>query len=223
MKPFSVFPALFLFLTFGGPLFAAPEPAATAAPTPAVPAVSPETLKLLVGRYATGDAGAGTISLRDGKTLVATLADGTTYELVPKGITFEIKGLDATSEFRRNAAGVYNEVVTSVGGQTFTATRVEETEKAAAPAPLTREVLKSMTGRYTTPGDLVVTVSLRGEDGLTATLSDGTSYDLTPTQGTIFSIKGIEGTAEFRRKVDGAYSELVGALSSGTYTATRIP
>ena len=222
MKRPSLVPTLVLLLFTSGLTLSAQSPAETpvSTPTPAAAPIAPETLRALTGRYTVQGNITATISLRGEGGLTAALSDGTSYELAPThGTTFDIKGLNGTTEFRRNAAGIYDEAVSSVSGQIFTATRLPD--KPAA-APITKEALQSMTGRYAAPGDVTVTISLRGEDALTAALSDGTSYELTPTQGTTFSIKGIAGTAEFHRNADGIYNEVVGSLSDGTYTATRI-
>jgi hypothetical protein len=81
--------------------------------------------------------------------------------------------------------------------------------------------LEPFVGEYDL-GGVVMAVALRGDDTLTLTVPGQPTYELVPTRGTSFDLKGLSGySAEFRRDETGAVSELVLAQPNGTFVAQR--
>ncbi|NIN10264.1 MAG: serine hydrolase, partial [Gemmatimonadales bacterium] len=67
-----------------------------------------------------------------------------------------------------------------------------------------------------------ITVALKGADALTLTVPGQPTYDLVPTRGTSFDLKGLSGySVEFKRGEDGSVQEVVIFQPNGTFVATR--
>ncbi len=84
-----------------------------------------------------------------------------------------------------------------------------------------RAFLESFVGEYELAGT-VVTVALKGNDALTLTVPGQPTYDLVPTRGTSFDLKGLSGySVEFKRGEDGSVKEVVIYQPNGTFVASR--
>ncbi len=94
-------------------------------------------------------------------------------------------------------------------------------ERVADEAMRQRAFLEPFVGRYELAGT-VLTVELKGDDTLTLTVPGQPTYELIPTRGTSFDLKGLSGYgAEFRLGANGAVSELVLTQPNGTFVAKR--
>jgi CubicO group peptidase (beta-lactamase class C family) len=94
-------------------------------------------------------------------------------------------------------------------------------ERVADEAMRQRAFLEPFVGQYVLAGT-IVTVELKGEHTLTLTVPGEPVYDLEPTRGTSFDLKGLSGyRAEFRRDTAGAVTELLLSQPNGTFVAKR--
>ena len=85
---------------------------------------------------------------------------------------------------------------------------------------LSRDVLQSLAGDYAL-GELTATVALVG-DTLRLTVPGQPQYELVPTRGLSFDIKGLAGfSAEFKKDDSGKVSELVFHQPNGVFTAKK--
>jgi len=83
------------------------------------------------------------------------------------------------------------------------------------------EFLNQFTGEYEIMGQ-VITVELRADGVLTATVPGQPTYELEPFKGTEFKLKGIEGySVEFRLDDEGNVSEAVFHQPNGSFPAKR--
>jgi hypothetical protein len=72
-----------------------------------------------------------------------------------------------------------------------------------------RSFLEPLTGQYALP-DTTLTVSLKGEKTLIATLPGQPELELVPTRGTTFDVKGLSGVSiEFKKDASGKVTEAV--------------
>ncbi|MFQ5817621.1 MAG: serine hydrolase [Terriglobia bacterium] len=86
-----------------------------------------------------------------------------------------------------------------------------------------RSFLEAFVGEYEL-GPRSVTVALTGADTLTLTVPGQPTYELAPTRGTSFDIKGLTGfSVEFKKDAAGAVSELVFYQPNGTFVAKKKP
>jgi len=84
-----------------------------------------------------------------------------------------------------------------------------------------KTVLQTLVGQYVL-GALTATVSLRGEESLTLSVPGQREYELVPTRGLAFDIKGLTGfSVEFKKDSSGAVAELVFYQPNGTFVAKR--
>jgi CubicO group peptidase (beta-lactamase class C family) len=84
-----------------------------------------------------------------------------------------------------------------------------------------RAFLEPFVGEYEL-GGTVLTVALRGDDTLTMTVPGQPTYELVPTRGTSFDLKGLSGySVEFKQEGSGAVNELVITQPNGTFVAKR--
>lgn len=81
--------------------------------------------------------------------------------------------------------------------------------------------LEPFVGEYEL-GGTALTVSLKGDDTLVLTVPGQPSYELVPTRGTSFDLKGLTGySLEFTQDESGAVTELVLYQPNGTFVAKR--
>lgn len=67
-----------------------------------------------------------------------------------------------------------------------------------------------------------MTVALRGEHTLTLTVPGQPTYELVPTRGTSFDIKGLHGfSVKFEKDASGAVTQLIIYQPNGTFVAKR--
>jgi CubicO group peptidase (beta-lactamase class C family) len=84
-----------------------------------------------------------------------------------------------------------------------------------------RSFLEPFAGQYEL-GPTTVTVALKGESTLTLTIPGQPTYELAPTRGTSFDIKGLNGySVEFKKDAAGAVTEAVFYQPNGTFVAKR--
>lgn len=84
-----------------------------------------------------------------------------------------------------------------------------------------RSFLEAFVGQYEI-GPTTVTVALKGEDALTLTVPGQPTYELVPTRGTSFDIKGLNGfSVEFKKDTSGAVTEAVFYQPNGTFVAKK--
>ncbi len=84
-----------------------------------------------------------------------------------------------------------------------------------------RAFLESFVGEYELAGT-VITVALKGDDALTLSVPGQPTYDLVPTRGTSFDLKGLSGySVEFKRGEGGSVQQAVIYQPNGTFVATR--
>jgi CubicO group peptidase (beta-lactamase class C family) len=94
-------------------------------------------------------------------------------------------------------------------------------ERVADESMRERAFLEPFVGEYEL-GGTAVTVSLRGDDLLTLTVPGQPTYELVPTRGTSFDLKGLSGySVEFKQEESGAVNELVLTQPNGTFVAKR--
>jgi CubicO group peptidase (beta-lactamase class C family) len=93
--------------------------------------------------------------------------------------------------------------------------------RVADEAMLQRDFLEQFEGEYEL-ATTNLTVELRGDDTLTLTVPGQPSYELVPSRGTTFDLKGLSGySLEFKKDESGAVIELVLYQPNGTFVATR--
>jgi len=84
-----------------------------------------------------------------------------------------------------------------------------------------RSFLEPFIGQYEL-GSTTVTIALRGNDTLTFTALSELTYELVPTRGTTFDIKGRNGfSVEFKQDAAGAVTDMVVYQPTGTVVAER--
>ncbi|UCC82513.1 MAG: serine hydrolase [Gemmatimonadota bacterium] len=84
-----------------------------------------------------------------------------------------------------------------------------------------RDFLEQFEGEYDL-ATTVLTVELRGDDTLTLTVPGQPTYELAPSRGTTFDLKGLNGySLEFKKDGSGAVAEVVLYQPNGTFVATR--
>lgn len=84
-----------------------------------------------------------------------------------------------------------------------------------------KEFLEQFTGEYELMG-MTLTVSLRGEDTLIASVPGQGDQELVPYMGTTFNLKGLTGfSIEFRKNGGGKVTEALITQPGGAFTATR--
>jgi hypothetical protein len=84
-----------------------------------------------------------------------------------------------------------------------------------------RSFLEPFVGQYEL-GPNVVTVALKGENQLTLTVPGQPTYELVPTRGTSFDLKGLNGfSVEFKKDASGKVTEMVSYQPNGTLVAKR--
>jgi len=84
-----------------------------------------------------------------------------------------------------------------------------------------RAFLEPFVGEYEL-GETVLAVSLKGDDKLALSVPGQPTYELVPTRGTSFDLKGLSGYwLEFKRDDSGAVKELVLNQPNGTFVAAR--
>ncbi len=84
-----------------------------------------------------------------------------------------------------------------------------------------RSFLEPLVGTYEL-GSITVTVALRGEHTLTLTVPGQPTYELVPTRGTSFDIKGLHGfSVKFEKDASGAVTQLIIYQPNGTFVAKR--
>jgi CubicO group peptidase (beta-lactamase class C family) len=89
-----------------------------------------------------------------------------------------------------------------------------------APEKISREMLLNLVGDYSL-GDDAAHVSLAG-DTLQLTIPDEPSYDLVPTRGLIFNLKGLNGfSVEFKKDASGKISEMLVVQPEGATVAKK--
>lgn len=88
-------------------------------------------------------------------------------------------------------------------------------------AMLEKSFLEPLTGEYVL-GATTVTVSLEGEKTLVLIVPGQPKYELTPTRGTTFDVKGLSGfSIEFQKDTAGKVTEAVFYQPDGTYVAKK--
>ncbi len=86
---------------------------------------------------------------------------------------------------------------------------------------LTKSALEPLSGQYQL-GPAIATVALRGENAITLMLPGQPVYELIPTGGLKFTIKGLTGYAlEFRKSTGDAVDQVVFYQPNGTFVAHR--
>lgn len=91
---------------------------------------------------------------------------------------------------------------------------------ARAAEKISSDVLRTLTGEYVLNG-MPVTVALAG-DSLRLTVPEQPQYELAPTQGLTFDIKGMAGfSVEFKKDDTGKVTAAVFHQPNGVFTATR--
>jgi CubicO group peptidase (beta-lactamase class C family) len=86
---------------------------------------------------------------------------------------------------------------------------------------LNRTILEPLTGQYQI-GPNVATVAIRGANAITLMLPGQPLFELTPTGGLKFLVKGLTGySLEFKKNESGAVDELVFYQPNGTFLAKR--
>lgn len=91
-----------------------------------------------------------------------------------------------------------------------------------APDKISREMLLNLVGDYSL-GDDTAHVSLAG-DTLQLTIPDEPGYDLVPTRGLIFNLKGLNGfSVEFKKDSAGKISEMLVVQPEGATVAKKKP
>ena len=91
-----------------------------------------------------------------------------------------------------------------------------------APEKISKEMLLNLAGDYSL-GDDTAHVSLTG-DTLQLTIPDEPSYDLEPTRGLIFHLKGLNGfSVEFKKDASGKISEMLVVQPEGPTIPKKKP
>jgi CubicO group peptidase (beta-lactamase class C family) len=91
-----------------------------------------------------------------------------------------------------------------------------------APDQISKEMLLKLVGGYSL-GDGTAHISLAG-DTLQLTIPDEPSYDLVPTRGLIFNLKGLNGfSVEFKKDASGKISEMLVVQPEGATVAKKKP
>jgi CubicO group peptidase (beta-lactamase class C family) len=89
-----------------------------------------------------------------------------------------------------------------------------------APEKLSQNILQSLTGDYLL-GEMTVSVSLAG-DGLRLTVPGQPQYELVPTKGLSFDVKGLTGfSVDFQKDAFGKISEAAFNQPNGVFRAKR--
>lgn len=84
-----------------------------------------------------------------------------------------------------------------------------------------KSFLQAFVGQYEL-GATTVAVALKGDSALTLTVPGQPTYELVPTRGTSFDIKGLNGySVEFKKDAAGAVAEVVFYQPNGTFVAKR--
>lgn len=84
-----------------------------------------------------------------------------------------------------------------------------------------RSFLQAFVGQYQI-GPTTITVAFKSEDTLTLTVPGQPTYELVPTRGTSFDIKGLPGySVEFKKDASGAVTEVVFYQPNGTFVAKK--
>jgi len=84
-----------------------------------------------------------------------------------------------------------------------------------------RSFLEPLAGEYTL-GPTTVSVTLKGEDTLVLVVPGQPPYELVPTRGLSFDLKGLTGfSIEFKKDAAGAVTEAVFYQPNGTFVAKR--
>ncbi len=88
---------------------------------------------------------------------------------------------------------------------------------------LQKSVLEPLAGQYQL-GPATATVALRGDNAITLALPGQPAYELVPTGGLKFLVKGLTGySVEFKKNDGGAVDQLVFYQPNGTFVANRSP
>jgi hypothetical protein len=88
------------------------------------------------------------------------------------------------------------------------------------PERISKEVLQTLVGEFTL-NDMTATVSL-AESSLRLTIPGQPTYELVPTKGLVFDVKGLNGfSVEFRRDASGRISEVVFYQPNGAFIAQK--
>jgi CubicO group peptidase (beta-lactamase class C family) len=91
-----------------------------------------------------------------------------------------------------------------------------------APDQISKEMLLKLVGDYSL-GDGTAHISFAG-DTLQLTIPDEPSYDLVPTRGLIFNLKGLNGfSVEFKKDASGKISEMLVVQPEGATVAKKKP
>jgi hypothetical protein len=85
-----------------------------------------------------------------------------------------------------------------------------------------RAFLEPFVGKYEVMG-MTLTIDLRGEDQLIASIPGQGDQTLVPYQGTTFNLKGLTGfSIEFKRDDSGAVTEAIITQPGATLSAKRL-
>jgi hypothetical protein len=88
---------------------------------------------------------------------------------------------------------------------------------------LQKTVLEPLAGQYQL-GPAVASVALRGDNAITLVLAGQPAYELVPTGGLKFLVKGLTGySVEFKKNDGGVVDQLVFYQPNGTFVAKRSP
>src|SRR5690606_26579685 len=86
---------------------------------------------------------------------------------------------------------------------------------------MNKDFLEQFAGEYELMG-MTVTITLRGEDTLIASVPGQGDQELVPYMGTTFNLKGLEGfSIEFKKNAEGKVIEALISQPGGAFTATR--
>ena len=122
--------------------------------------------------------------------------------------------LSFATDLKGNVASVDVQLEPSVKASTFT--RMPDKSMA------NRDFLEPFAGKYEVMG-MTLTVDLRGDKELVASIPGQGDQILEPYQGTTFNLKGLQGfSIEFKRDASGAVIEAVITQPGATLTAKRI-
>jgi CubicO group peptidase (beta-lactamase class C family) len=126
------------------------------------------------------------------------------------------------------AAGTKGEFHTNWNGDIdrlslpLVATLPEDIVFTRAPEKISREMLLNLVGDYSLGGE-TARVSLAG-DTLQLTIPEQPSYDLVPSRGLIFNLKGLNGfSVEFKKDASGKISEMLVVQPEGATVAKKKP
>lgn len=179
-------------------------------------------LDAYVGEYENPAYGVCTISQRDDGSLLTTynrLEMPTAhyhydiFEATLESNETNFK-LAFTTDLKGNVASVAIQLEPSVSASVFT----RMPDKAMA----NRAFLEPFVGKYEVMG-MTLTISLRGETELVASIPGQGDQTLVPYQGTTFNLKGLSGfSIEFKRDADGAVVEAIITQPGANLSAKRV-